>query len=571
MALATQEPRDDAAPVRDFNVERDRFVAFAFSAAEILFELDSDRRITFSTGATAALLGRSADAFIGLAFEELIAPTDRRLVGELLHSARSRDRLDDMVVLFVGAEKDPVRLVLTGYFLGEMGGRYFLSLRRGHRRITILEADLPRDAESGLLKQESYSAVVAERLKSVGENGESCKFTILDLSENQDLCQRMDQDVSREWLTALGACVRAGSLNGDSAGSMGEDRYGLVHEVGLDVGALRQRIETCAREFDPDGLGITVETASVKLEKAALRETDVAKALVHTINRFCQDQGDSFTVKNLSQSFENLFEQARDNVSKFREILEKESFKPAFQPIVELHGQQPQHFEALARFHGAPEGISPYELISFAEEVGLAPQFDIAMCRKVLEWLSAINGQGYKYVVAVNLSGRSIEVPAFAADLMDLIQEFDSVRDNLMFEITESAKVTDLAYVNDFVQRLRSAGHMVCLDDFGTGAAAFEYLRALQVDLIKIDGSYIKNAIANKSERILLKAMSGMLHELGIASVAEGIEDEVTLGFVKECGIRFGQGYLFGKPNTDIGAFDAPRPSLFVSKRPSAA
>ncbi len=89
---------------------------------------------------------------------------------------------------------------------------------------------------------------------------------------------------------------------------MGEDRYGLVHEVGLDVGALRQRIETYAREFDPDGLGITVEAASVKLEKAALRGTEVAKALVHTINRFCQDQGDSFTVKNLSQSFENLFD-----------------------------------------------------------------------------------------------------------------------------------------------------------------------------------------------------------------------------------------------------------------------
>ncbi len=86
--MAIQKPRDDAAPVREIKVERDRFVAFAFSAAEILFELDSDCRITFSTGATAAILGRTADALIGLAFEDLIAPTDRRLVGELLHSAR---------------------------------------------------------------------------------------------------------------------------------------------------------------------------------------------------------------------------------------------------------------------------------------------------------------------------------------------------------------------------------------------------------------------------------------------------------------------------------------------------
>jgi len=129
------------------------------------------------------------------------------------------------------------------------------------------------------------------------------------------------------------------------------------------------------------------------------------------------------------------------------------------------------------------------------------------------------------------------------------------VRGQLMFEVTESSKITDLPAVNAFLQRLRRAGHKVCLDDFGSGAAAFQYLRALQVDVVKIDGGYVKNACATPEGKRFLMAMAGLLRELGITTIAEMVEDEKHLEVIKDCGFRFGQGYLFGRPSVDIGAF----------------
>ena len=161
-------------------------------------------------------------------------------------------------------------------------------------------------------------------------------------------------------------------------------------------------------------------------------------------------------------------------------------------------------------------------------------------------------------MVAVNLSGNSIGSPAFVRALQELLAKHEELRDKILFEITESAKIADLEAVNRSVQSLRQAGHKVCLDDFGAGAAAFQYLRALDVDVVKIDGAYVRDALSTGKGRAFLKAMAGLCNDLGIATVAEMVEEEDCLGFLRQCGIAFGQGYLFGRPNADITTFDEP-------------
>lgn len=99
---------------------------------------------------------------------------------------------------------------------------------------------------------------------------------------------------------------------------------------------------------------------------------------------------------------------------------------------------------------------------------------------------------------------------------------------------------------------------MVCLDDFGSGAAAFQYLQALEVDVVKIDGGYVKSACATAEGKLFLKAMAGLLQELGIAAIAEMVEDDDHLAVIRDCGIGFAQGYVFGRPSTDIGSFAPP-------------
>ena len=114
---------------------------------------------------------------------------------------------------------------------------------------------------------------------------------------------------------------------------------------------------------------------------------------------------------------------------------------------------------------------------------------------------------------------------------------------------------------NAFIQELRAEGHKVCLDDFGVGAVAFEYLRALEVDFVKIDGSYVRDAMASKKGGHFLKAIGGLCRDLGIETVAEMIEAEAQVPFLVGCGIEYGQGHLFGRPAAKLVPTDpAPRP-----------
>jgi EAL domain-containing protein (putative c-di-GMP-specific phosphodiesterase class I) len=124
-----------------------------------------------------------------------------------------------------------------------------------------------------------------------------------------------------------------------------------------------------------------------------------------------------------------------------------------------------------------------------------------------------------------------------------------------MFEITESAKIVDLDMANRFIQGLRRAGHKVCLDDFGAGSAALKYLHTLEIDVVKIDGQYIQSALAKRRYQAFLKAVVGLCHDLGVATIAEMVEDRKCVTMLQKCGVKLGQGYMFGRPSFDIDTF----------------
>ena len=112
--------------------------------------------------------------------------------------------------------------------------------------------------------------------------------------------------------------------------------------------------------------------------------------------------------------------------------------------------------------------------------------------------------------------------------------------------------------MNDVIQALRQAGHKVCLDDFGAGAAAFQYLKSLEVDLVKIDGAYVRNALKDEQAQAFLKSIASLCTDLGIDTIGEMIENPSTANFLIAHGVRFGQGYRFGKPSPDLPILAKP-------------
>ena len=236
----------------------------------------------------------------------------------------------------------------------------------------------------------------------------------------------------------------------------------------------------------------------------------------------------------------------------FRKVLEDGAFDIAFHPIVHTRTGHIHHYEALARFPGTIAAESPFKLISFAEEAGLIAKFDIAMANKVMAWLKT---HPKPHKIAINISGYSIGNAGYLAELDGLLDANRWARGAVMFEITESICIPDLAAANQLFQTLRGQGFEICLDDFGAGVASFQYLLSLDVDVVKLDGSAVKSALIAKKGRAFLSALVRLCRDIGVPTIAERVDDGETLDFVRDCGVDYAQGYLFGEPSTDIGAF----------------
>jgi len=175
------------------------------------------------------------------------------------------------------------------------------------------------------------------------------------------------------------------------------------------------------------------------------------------------------------------------------------------------------------------------------------------MCQRAIETLIGMKGQ--RVDLAVNISGKSLDSDMFVEAMMKLLEPHANLSRHLLFEITESTAMTNLQRVDRILTGLRQAGYRICLDDFGAGASSFPYLQALSVDFVKIDGGYIARMSDSAKDRAILKAMVAMCRDLGIGMIAEMIERVEQGEDLREMGIAYGQGFLFGRPTASLSAY----------------
>ena len=539
----------------ELKADRDRFAALALCASDVLLELDADLSIVFAGGATASSIGRDPQELIDTAFLDIVAPQDRPMMREALAAASRGSRIGNLIAHLEGPLGQRAPFSVLGYQLADMDGHYFLSLRSDAHTLLFGEGDPRRfvpGGDSGLPNSRCFAALVGGRL----HGQDAYQLTLVRLDGLFPLWQRLDRIARQSLAEAIGGSLRAHALQGELAGQFDHESYGVIHAVNVDLGDVMENLRQLAAKIDPKREGVKILTAAVAMDVANMGEPEQIKALMHTINQFTDRRPEDFAIKSLTAGLSDMIGETIHKITEFRSVVSAGNFAMAFQPIVDLETRQTHHYEVLVRFTSFGGRFSPYEAITFAEQTGLICDFDLAMCGKVLQWLETATERERRFPLAVNLSGNSIGTPAFVKALHDLLVRHESVRHLIMFEITESARITDLRSVKDVVRGLRQAGHKVCLDDFGAGASAFHYLRALDVDVVKIDGVYVRDALKSNKGAAFLKAMAGLCNDLGIEVVAEMVEDNASVDFLRQCGVDYGQGYLFGRPSLDIADFD---------------
>lgn len=222
------------------------------------------------------------------------------------------------------------------------------------------------------------------------------------------------------------------------------------------------------------------------------------------------------------------------------------------QPIIPLsndYSTKP-HFEVLLRLPaGNGELISPGLFIPLAERHGLMNKIDwyvvdntLAKLEKTLSGMSAIGK------VAVNLSGASLGNDVLLRKIITRVQGSAVPPECLCFEITETSAVTNLNSASEFIRQLKNLGCSFALDDFGAGMSSFTYLKNLDVDFVKIDGSFVRNMVHDPIDFETVKAISAIANSMGKQTIAEFVTDKRTAATLKELRVDFGQGFALGRP-----------------------
>ena len=235
-----------------------------------------------------------------------------------------------------------------------------------------------------------------------------------------------------------------------------------------------------------------------------------------------------------------------------KKALIKEEFILYYQPIISLSTQELIGFEALVRWNHPQEGlIPPIEFISLAEETGLIIDLGnwvfFEACRQAQVWKKQYE-KAASLKISINLSGHQINE-------VNLVENIDRICNLtqldpkfIRMEITENILIKNHQIINDLFQQIKERKIQICIDDFGTGYSSLSYLHNFELDILKIDKSFIQRNLNELKTIKILKTIIDVAYNFGMDVVAEGIETEQQSKILQDLGCKLGQGYFFGHP-----------------------
>lgn len=219
------------------------------------------------------------------------------------------------------------------------------------------------------------------------------------------------------------------------------------------------------------------------------------------------------------------------------------------QPIVSLDPTSTRPcYEVLLRVSDETGSsvMQPGRLIEIAEQQGMMADLDRFVLRRTLEHMSEhLSSTRRTRFVTINLSGQSVNDDRFVADVISLLREHESIARHVMLEFTESVALRDIESTRKFVDQIRAFGARAALDDFGAGYTSFNYLKSFPANVVKIDGSFIRDLNRHPANFAITRAITALCHELKIQVIAEWVEDIPTLLGLLELEADFAQGYVF--------------------------
>ncbi len=520
--------------------QKDRFLAFAFAAADLLVEATSDGTICFAAGAFKARFGLAPEQFAGRNIHRLFAAADMAALDLALYTTALRGRLPPVVLRLADAAATP--MVVSGLAMPSETGRLCLTIGR-------LPA-LPAPAVAAPSDPASFNRLAEERLRGDDAGAVSLLEVQGWSAARENLPVEAQRALQSEIVDVLGRLGGPGSI----AGEISSGRYGLLADNAPDLAAVAAELEMLLRAH-PATARAKVNGTDLGLDRNGLTGPQAARALRFALARFADGGTKATTDAGFANGLADFIGSAQLRARTVRSALAENRFRLAFQPVVNLGSRSVHHYEALLRpiFTPGHSIQTTQDFVTFAEAVGLSEELDWAVMQQGIA--AQVGSPGAS--IAVNVSGLSMQSPPFRERVMDVLR--DKVEPGkILIELTETADIEDIASASEFINDLRSIGTPVCIDDFGAGSAAFRYLKEFRVDYVKLDGAYVRGALQNAREHGFLLSMIELANFVGAKVIAETIEQDDEAKMMNDLGVEYGQGWLFGKPGQlpgSVGGF----------------
>ena len=381
----------------------------------------------------------------------------------------------------------------------------------------------------------------------------------LDLDHFKDLNDSMGHIVGDAILRGVGKRLRAALPDSAVVARSGEDEFAITMPLTADVNSARdiaQRIVNVIRS-EPfkafhESFQVRASVGVATFPDDGINPDDVLKKADIALNRAKEEGRD--TIKEYSQDFDEAVKQRFQLLRDLRDALEAKELMVYFQPQFDLNNGKIIGAEALLRWFrkdDSKEGgkfISPAEFVPIAEQSGLiVPIGEWVLqycCQVASEWQKA--GQDIR--VAVNVSGAQFYQSDLVNYVSKCLKESGLKPHNLELEVTESVFMDDINHTIETLQHLHALGVELAIDDFGTGYSSLSYLRQFPIDRLKIDQSFIRNALNNNDDAAIARTIVRLGHSLNLKVIAEGVETKEHETFLREEKCDEVQGFRYSRP-----------------------
>jgi diguanylate cyclase (GGDEF)-like protein/PAS domain S-box-containing protein len=412
------------------------------------------------------------------------------------------------------------------------------------------------DTVTGLANRLALMDRLAQALVALDRSHGRVAVFFVDLDNFKAINDSHGHDAGDRVLVEVGRRLTRISRRGDTVCRFGGDEFVLLRtnlKNGDDARLIASRaVAAIGERFVHQGIDLSV-TGSVGAVVTAdpladpevlLQQADIALHEAKSAGRDC--------FRFFDADLHARATAARDLDSALRRAVDNKELFLLYQPLFALEDGSLRGAEALVRWRHPERGvIAPADFIPLAEARGLIGVIDNFVldeaCRQLAQWTSEGHHPA-NFTVSVNVSGTQLSDPGLVDRVASAIKYHGIAPCQLCLEITETALIGELGDAATTLAALSELGVMLALDDFGTGYSTLAHVQRLNVDILKIDRSFVEQITGNERDRQIIGAITAMAHALGMSVVGEGIETVRQLGELTELGCDVGQGFLLAKP-----------------------